>query len=96
MPSVYVMGSGIFQRRNSPADAAHFAVRQLDDFVHARRRIRPRARTVLDNDIVNVAFWLDSASLGDPQHGSGVASAKYLAARFAKAMLTAGRDGDRS
>ncbi len=65
------------------ADAQAFACRKLDGGVYARRRLRPRAETVAGEAIVNTAFWLDNAGIGDPAHGDAAASAKFIAARIA-------------
>ena len=45
-----------------------------------RRRIRPLAATVEQDDICNAAFWLDHPTRGSAAHGSAMASARFLAA----------------
>jgi len=69
------------------SDVAAFTTRPLGDGVHARRRLRPLPRTVLDQNIVNIAFWLENGDAADPAHGNATASARYLATR----MLRFGR-----
>src|SRR5690606_23595888 len=44
---------------------------------------RPSAERAARGDIVNTAFWLDNAGIGDPAHGDAAASAKFIAARIA-------------
>lgn len=56
------------------------------DGVTARRRIHPTSETILRNGLGNIAFWLENPAIGDPAHGSSVASAKYLAARSARML----------
>lgn len=65
------------------ADAQAFACRKLEGGGYARRRFRPNAETVAETNIVNTAFWLDNAGIGDPAHGDAAASAKFIAARIA-------------
>ncbi|WP_395648373.1 GMC family oxidoreductase [Terricaulis sp.] len=81
---------------NHAADAQAFACRPLGDGVFARRRFRPKAETVRDDHIFNIAFWLDNGAMGDAAHGSSVASARYLAARMVRTAVKLGRDGDKS
>lgn len=79
-----------------PEHVKAFATRPLGDGVYARRRIRPTAATIRNDDILNIAFWLDNGSMGDAAHGSSVASARYLAARMVRTAAKLGRDGDTS
>ena len=72
----------------NPADADAFAYRPLGDNVFARRRITARAALLAREHLPNIAFWIDSAANDDPAHGSAVASAKYVAARAARALLS--------
>jgi choline dehydrogenase-like flavoprotein len=65
------------------ADAHGFAPRALGSGIVARRRIQPLADTVVENDLVNIAFWLDNGDAGDAGHGDAATSAKYLATRLA-------------
>lgn len=74
-----------------PGDVAFFSTRSIEG-IRARRRIRPRADTIVRERIVNVAFWLENASNDNAEHGSSVASAKYIAARMLRAL--ARRSGD--
>lgn len=70
-----------------PADIASFGClpfgAQGDDGA-ARRRITPLAATLERERLRNIAFWLDNPPPGDPAHGSGAASAKYLLLRQAR------------
>jgi choline dehydrogenase-like flavoprotein len=66
------------------ADAQAFACRKLDNSGYARRRFRPSAETIARERLVNTAFWLDNAGIGDPAHGDAAASAKFIAARLAR------------
>ncbi|HRP10860.1 MAG TPA: GMC oxidoreductase [Terricaulis sp.] len=66
-----------------PNDAQAFACRKLEGGAYARRRLRPSAERAARGDIVNTAFWLDNAGIGDPAHGDAAASAKFIAARIA-------------
>lgn len=75
----------------SGADLSAFSTRSVDG-VRARRRIRPRAETIARERIVNIAFWLENASNDNAEHGSSVASAKYVAARLMRTL--ARRDGE--
>jgi choline dehydrogenase-like flavoprotein len=77
---------------NDPKEVEAFACRPLGEGVFARRRIRPRNETVLGENITNIAFWLDSGATSDATHGSAVGSAKFVAAKLARALL--GRGGD--
>lgn len=70
-------------------DLAAFSTRSVDG-VRARRRIRPRAEAVARKHIVNIAFWLENASNDNAEHGSSVASAKYLAARLMRTLARRG------
>jgi choline dehydrogenase-like flavoprotein len=67
------------------SDIASFCFLSVDG-VLARRRIRPTAATIIENELGNIACWLDSPAISDPAHGSSVASAKYLAAVAARRM----------
>lgn len=73
-------------------DVAAFSTRGVEGGVRARRRLRPREETVAREGILNVAFWLENASNDNAEHGSAVASAKYVAARMMRSL--AGRGGD--
>lgn len=75
-----------------PGNVEAFSTRSADGGVRARRRIRPRDETIAREGLVNVAFWLENASNDNAEHGSAVASAKYVAARAMRAM--AGRGGE--
>lgn len=66
-----------------PADVAAFGCLPVGDGVVARRRITPRAGTQEAEGLGNIAFWLDNPPMGDPAHGSGAISAKYLLLRQA-------------
>jgi len=76
----------------NPRDVSAFSTRDVDPGVRARRRLRPREETIANEDIVNIAFWLENASNENAEHGSAVASAKYVAARAVRAL--AGRGGE--
>ncbi len=76
-----------------PQDAGAFDFSTLCDGLVARRQIRARADTVRDDGVGQIAFWLDNAESNEPEHGSAVASAKYLAARTMRALSTFGRAG---
>lgn len=67
-----------------PADAHAFACRRLEGGGYARRRMRPTPDAITAHNLVNTAFWLDNAAIGDPAHGDAAASAKHLAARLAR------------
>lgn len=73
----------------NPGDVAAFSTRSLDG-VRARRRMRPHAETIARENIVNIAFWLENASNENAEHGSAVASAKYIAARTLRALARRG------
>jgi len=73
-----------------PSDADAFAFRPLGAGIDTRRRITARGETVEREGITNIAFWIDNAYNEDPTHGSSVASAKYLAARFASQLSLRG------
>lgn len=73
-----------------PADVGAFTMRPLGGGVFARRRIRPLPQTVVDEKLVNIAFWLESGFSGNPKHGSASASARYLAACVMRAGRGAG------
>ena len=75
-------------------DALAFSGRLLPGAVWARRRIRPLAETASAQGMTNIAFWLENAAGADPSHGSAAGSAKYVAARAARAL--AGRGHDRT
>lgn len=70
---------------SQPADADAFGFTHHNSFA-ARRRIMPRAETVTDKDICNIAFWLDGPRNEDPSHGSAASSARYLAASAIRVM----------
>lgn len=74
------------------SDTGAFSTRTIGAGLRARRRIRPRAETVAREHILNTAFWLENASNDNPEHGSSVASAKYIAARTLRGLT--GRGGD--
>jgi choline dehydrogenase-like flavoprotein len=69
-----------------PGDVSAFSTRSVDSGVRARRRIRPREETVARERMLNIAFWLENASNENAEHGSSVASAKYVAARMLRAL----------
>jgi choline dehydrogenase-like flavoprotein len=73
-------------------DVAAFSTRGVEGGVRARRRIRPRGDVIAREHILNIAFWLENASNDNAEHGSSVASAKYVAARTLRAL--SGRGGD--
>ncbi len=52
---------------------------EKDHGVYVRRRITFEPSVLRDERLLNIAFWLDNPVLADPQHGSGVLSAAYLA-----------------
>lgn len=52
---------------------------EVDDGVYVRRRITFPPVSLLKNNLLNIAFWLDNAPISDWRHGSGVLSAAYLA-----------------
>lgn len=68
-------------------DVRAFTPRPIGDEVYARRRLRPTAQTVRDENIVNIAFWFENGDANNPEHGNATASARYLATR----MLRFGR-----
>jgi len=76
------------------ADVDAFSARLLNDGVDARRRILPTPATIAREHIGNIAFWLENGSNANPAHGSSVASAKYVAARAARAV--SGKKGGQS
>ena len=76
----------------NPSDVDAFSTRSVENGVRARRRIRPRDEAIARERLVNVAFWLENASNENAEHGSAVASAKFVAARALRAM--AGRGGE--
>jgi choline dehydrogenase-like flavoprotein len=73
----------------SSSDVAAFSTRSVAG-VRARRRLRPRPQTMAREGIVNIAFWLENASNENAEHGSAVASAKYVAARTLRALARGG------
>jgi choline dehydrogenase-like flavoprotein len=73
-----------------PSDAKAFTGRWLSNKIFARRRIRPQPETIARENIANIAFWLDSASMQDAAHGSAVGSARYLAARLVRTLSLRG------
>lgn len=52
---------------------------EKDDDVYVRRRITFTEETFRNEQLLNIAFWLDNPNLADWQHGSGILSAAYLA-----------------
>jgi hypothetical protein len=52
---------------------------EMDGGVYIRRRITFTHDCLLKNKLLNIAFWLDNATISDWRHGSGVLSAAYLA-----------------
>ncbi len=76
-----------------PVDVRAFTMRPLGGGVFARRRIRPLPQTVVDEKLVNIAFWLENGFSGNPEHGSATASARYLAACLMRAGRGAGALG---
>lgn len=79
----------------APADRSvieAFGFRALGRDVFARRRIEARPQTIAREGIGRIAFWLDDASNENPEHGSAVASAKYLAVRALGAISRRGGD----
>ena len=61
-------------------DAEAFNFIETEGGYFQRRRILPHADTVVDDGIVNIAWWLDSPARGEASHGSATASARFLAA----------------
>jgi choline dehydrogenase-like flavoprotein len=74
-----------------PSDVSALSTRSAGA-IRARRRMRPRAETVARENLVNIAFWLENASNENAEHGSSVASAKYVAARMLRALARRGGD----
>lgn len=64
------------------ADVTAFATRDIGNSIYARRRLRPSAETVTNQNLVNIAFWLENSEASDAAHGSATASARYLATRM--------------
>jgi len=77
---------------SNPRDVEAFSTRDVENGVRARRRIRPRDETIAQKGLVNVAFWLENASNDNAEHGSSVASAKYIAARMVRTLARRGGD----
>ncbi len=50
-----------------------------------RRRLQPSRKCQVNEQLLNIVFWLDSISISDPAHGSGSLSLLYL---FLKATGT--------
>ncbi len=65
---------------DDPQNVAAFRAYAATGNYVARRRILPKAETVVEQGIGNIAFWIGNPELGDPSHGSAGASAKFLAA----------------
>jgi choline dehydrogenase-like flavoprotein len=59
-------------------DSDAFAFKPVGSSIFARRRLRTKARTIVDYRLPSTAFWIDSADNENPLHGSPAASAKYL------------------
>lgn len=78
----------VFSERS---DASAFSFSGDKGSYMSRRRIRSLARTVVDEDLCNVAFWLDNPARGEASHGSATASARFLAACCVR--LVAGHHG---
>jgi choline dehydrogenase-like flavoprotein len=49
-----------------------------DDGVYVRRRFTFSPEFLLENDLPNIAMWLENPEIGDPLHGSGILSLVYL------------------
>jgi len=62
------------------ADADAFGYFDVKRSYVARRRIMPRAETVVGENIGNIAFWFTNPVTADATHGSAGVSAKYVAA----------------
>jgi hypothetical protein len=62
------------------ADADAFGYFDVKRRYVARRRIMPRAETVIEEKIGNIAFWFTNPITADASHGSAGVSAKYIAA----------------
>ena len=78
---------------DQPEDVAAFGCLGVGGGVAARRRITPRAEIQIAEGLANIAFWLDNPPLGDPAHGSGTLSAKYLLlrqAQFGRRLISEG------
>lgn len=73
-----------------PENVSAFSTRSVEHRVRARRRIRPRDETIAREHIFNIAFWLENAANDNAEHGSSVASAKYVAARMMRALARRG------
>ncbi|MEF2070645.1 GMC family oxidoreductase [Consotaella aegiceratis] len=56
--------------------------RSCGDGSHLRRRLAITPSAQLQEEVLNTAFWLDSFSVSDPGHGSGVLSLLYLITTF--------------
>lgn len=52
---------------------------ERDGDVYVRRRITLQPDVLRNEKLLNIAFWLDNATLSDCRHGSGILSAAYLA-----------------
>lgn len=74
-------------------DVKGFAGSPLGGGSFARRRMRPSPETVIENDLCNIAFWLENAAIDDPGQGSAVGSARYVAARMVRLLKSRGRGG---
>lgn len=62
---------------------------EKDGDVYVRRRITFTEETLKDEQLLNIAFWLDNPNISEWRHGSGILSAAYLAltAPFVSHML---------
>lgn len=64
---------------NTPPEQTLYDFELDPDGIYIRRRFTFSADYLVDNDLPNVAMWLDNPPIGDPSHESEVLSVLYLA-----------------
>ncbi|MEZ5937647.1 MAG: GMC oxidoreductase [Hyphomonadaceae bacterium] len=73
-----------------PNDIRHFHINERAGKLQSRRRFQPENETVRESGLANISFWIDSATISDPDHPAPVASARHLAGRLMRKISTRG------
>jgi choline dehydrogenase-like flavoprotein len=75
----HVSGKIATVKFNGDPKKTDFGFCRDQDGVYIRRRFQFSKETLLTENLLNTAFWLDNPPYYDPQHGSGTMSLIYLA-----------------
>ncbi len=77
----HVSGKIAYVRFYGDPNLTQFGFIRDSDGVYCRRRFQLTKEAIVENKLLNIAFWLDNPPIYDAAHGSGTLSLIYLALR---------------